>query len=66
MNGRLQGNQLVVFDEWDKIHVIVTLDDENSDTERDSTNGRIAPKQDRMNRQRHAPIRVVFDALRAE
>ena len=28
-NDRLQGNQPVVFDEWDEVHVIVTLDDED-------------------------------------
>jgi hypothetical protein len=29
-NDRLQRNHLVVFDEWHQVHVIVTLDDEDS------------------------------------
>jgi hypothetical protein len=28
-NDRLQGNQLVIFDEWDEVDVIVALDDED-------------------------------------
>ena len=28
-NDRLQDNQLVVFDEWHEVHVVVTLDDED-------------------------------------